>query len=135
MRARRGDHAAAERTEHKVPSRQACEAGCKAVLLGLTVLGILLGGRAPGGAATRFAVISHAPKPPSCSNGEVNEAPGAWIQNKSCGYWLGTAIGGGIFDSHEVLSNLYRYGRHGGASPYMCGWIPPHSLTSPSGVV
>lgn len=89
----------------------------------------------PGKAATRFYVIPHAPKPPQCGADEPNQAPGAWIQNKSCGYWIGTAMGGGTFDSHESTSTWYRFGRHGGGSPNMCGWIPPNSVQSPSGTV
>ena len=118
-------------------SRRHPDTGCTATghRIWVAIAAAFLTAVPPSYAATRFSVISHAPKPPQCGADEPNQAPGAWIQNKSCGYWIGTAIGGGTFDSHKHTASWYRYGRHGGASPNMCGWIPQNSVENPSGTV
>ncbi|WP_329453128.1 hypothetical protein OG894_04995 [Streptomyces sp. NBC_01724] len=51
------------------------------------------------------------------------------MQNKVCGYWVGTAMAGSSFDVHQTAASNYHYGRSWGGNN-ICGWIPPGALGS-----
>lgn len=76
----------------------------------------------------RYAVQPNSPKPAVCNNsGTV--PPGTWLQNKPCGYWVGTAMAGSSLDVHQTNASNYHYGRSWGNNN-ICGWIPPGALGS-----
>lgn len=79
-------------------------------------------------AINRYTVEANSPKPAACNNhGTI--APGTWIQNKVCGYFVGTAMAGSSFDVHSTVSSSYHWGRSHGNNN-ICGWIPPGALSS-----
>lgn len=83
---------------------------------------------APAGAVNRYTIIANAPKPAACNNSGTIPA-GTWLQNKSCGYFVGIARAGTSFDVHETLSNNYHFGRNYGNNNF-CAWIPPGAVSS-----
>lgn len=86
-----------------------------------------------GGAASavnRYTIIYNAPKPAVCNNYGTIPA-GTWLQNKPCGYFVGTARGGTSYDVHETTPSNYHYGRNYGNNNF-CAWIPPGALSGPT---
>jgi hypothetical protein len=76
----------------------------------------------------RYTIMANSPKPAACNNSGTIAA-GTWLQNKICGYWIGTAMAGWSFDVHSTASDNYHYGRiHGDDN--LCAWIPPGALSS-----
>ncbi len=83
-------------------------------------------------AVNRYQIQPDSPKPAACDNHGTIPA-GTWLQNKPCGYFIGTAMAGSAFDVHETTPSDYHYGRNYGANN-LCAWIPPAALSgSPSG--
>lgn len=81
-----------------------------------------------GADVNRYVVQPNSPKPEVCNNhGTV--PPGTWLQNKPCGYWIGTAVAGSSFDVHQTNPSGYHYGRSHGNNN-ICAWIPPGALSS-----
>ncbi|MGA8117066.1 MAG: hypothetical protein WCA46_25800 [Actinocatenispora sp.] len=79
-------------------------------------------------AVNRYTVQANSPKPAVCDNhGTI--APGTWIQNKVCGYFVGTAMAGSSFDVEETQASDYHWGRSHGSNN-ICGWIPPGALSA-----
>ncbi|MFF1359583.1 hypothetical protein [Streptomyces sp. NPDC058297] len=76
----------------------------------------------------RYTVQPNSPKPAACNNSGTIPA-GTWMQNKVCGYWVGTAMAGSSFDVHQTAASNYHYGRSLGGNN-ICGWIPPGALGS-----
>ncbi|MFF1900877.1 hypothetical protein [Streptomyces sp. NPDC058206] len=76
----------------------------------------------------RYTVQPNSPKPAACNNSGTIPA-GTWMQNKVCGYWVGTAMAGSSFDVHQTAASNYHYGRSWGGNN-ICGWIPPGALGS-----
>ncbi|MGW3745599.1 hypothetical protein ACWD62_34790 [Streptomyces sp. NPDC005146] len=76
----------------------------------------------------RYTVQPNSPKPTACNNSGTIPA-GTWMQNKVCGYWVGTAMTGSSFDVHQTAASNYHYGRSLGGNN-ICGWIPPGALGS-----
>ncbi|MFC9457700.1 hypothetical protein ACFRAI_34605 [Streptomyces sp. NPDC056637] len=76
----------------------------------------------------RYTVQPNSPKPAVCNNSGTVPA-GTWLQNKPCGYWVGTAMAGSSFDVHQTNASDYHYGRSWGGNN-ICGWIPPGALGS-----
>ncbi|MFC5200269.1 hypothetical protein [Streptomyces kaempferi] len=76
----------------------------------------------------RYTVQPNSPKPTVCNNSGTIPA-GTWIQNKVCGYWVGTAMASSSFDVHQTAASNYHYGRSLGGNN-ICGWIPPGALGS-----
>jgi hypothetical protein len=76
----------------------------------------------------RYTIMANSPKPEVCDNhGTI--APGTWLQNKVCGYFIGTAMAGSSFDVHETAASNYHFGRiHGNNN--LCAWIPPGALSA-----
>jgi hypothetical protein len=90
--------------------------------------------QSPAHAINRYTVQANSPKPAACNNSGTI-APGTWIQNKVCGYFIGTAMAGSSFDVESTASSDYHYGRDHGDND-ICGWIPPGALSaSPTGTV
>ncbi len=92
---------------------------------------LLLGAAAPAAQAqtvNRYTIQANSPKPAACNNSGTI-APGTWIQNKVCGYFVGTAMAGSSFDVQETASSDYHFGRNYGNNN-LCGWIPPGALSS-----
>jgi hypothetical protein len=83
-------------------------------------------------AVNRYTVQPNSPKPAVCDNHGTIPA-GTWLQNKPCGYFIGTAMAGSSFDVHQTTSSDYHYGRiHGNNN--LCAWIPPGALSgNPTG--
>lgn len=80
-----------------------------------------------GADVNRYVVQANSPKPEVCENfGTVPH--GTWMQNKPCGYWVGTAIAGSSFDVHSTTESDYHYGRSHDNN--ICGWIPPGASSS-----
>ncbi|HEV7628839.1 MAG TPA: hypothetical protein VGO89_20300, partial [Streptomyces sp.] len=83
-------------------------------------------------AVNRYEIKANSPKPEACNNHGTVPA-GTWLQNKPCGYFIGTAMSGTAFDVHETTQADYHYGHNYGGNN-VCAWIPPASLSSsPSG--
>jgi hypothetical protein len=102
-------------------------------LLSVVAAAALCVGTSPAHAINRYTVEANSPKPAACNNsGTV--APGTWIQNKVCGYFIGTAMAGSSFDVNSTDSGTnYHWGRDYGDNDF-CGWIPPGALSaSPTG--
>ncbi|MCW2904358.1 MAG: hypothetical protein JWO67_6623 [Streptosporangiaceae bacterium] len=79
-------------------------------------------------AANRYTVQPNSPKPAVCDNHGTIQA-GTWLQNKPCGYFMGTAMAGSSFDVQQTTASGYHYGRtHGNNN--LCAWIPPGALSS-----
>jgi hypothetical protein len=76
----------------------------------------------------RYTVQANSPKPAVCNNSGTVPA-GTWLQNRPCGYWVGTAMAGSSFDVHQTNPSNYHYGRSLGNNN-ICGWIPPGALGS-----
>jgi hypothetical protein len=76
----------------------------------------------------RYTILANSPKPAVCNNSGTI-APGTWLQNKVCGYFIGTAMAGSSFDVHETASSNYHYGRIHGNND-LCAWIPPAALSA-----
>ncbi|MFD1275562.1 hypothetical protein ACFQ51_40110 [Streptomyces kaempferi] len=76
----------------------------------------------------RYTVQPNSPKPTVCNNSGTIPAS-TWIQNKVCGYWVGTAMASSSFDVHQTAASNYHYGRSLGGNN-ICGWIPPGALGS-----
>jgi hypothetical protein len=82
-------------------------------------------------AVNRYTIQPNSPKPEVCDNHGTIPA-GTWLQNKPCGYFVGTAMAGSSFDVHQTTANGYHYGRSHGDNG-ICAWIPPGALSdSPS---
>ena len=79
-------------------------------------------------AVNRYTVLANSPKPAACNNSGTIPA-GTWIQNKVCGYWVGTAMAGSSFDVQETAASNYHFGRSLGNNN-ICGWIPSGALSS-----
>ncbi len=79
-------------------------------------------------ALNRYTVQANSPKPAVCNNSGTIPA-GTWIQNKPCGYYVGTAMAGSSFDVHETTPSNFHFGRNYGSNN-ICGWIPPGALSS-----
>ena len=79
-------------------------------------------------AINRYTVQANSPKPAACNNSGTI-APGTWIQNKVCGYWVGTAMAGTSFDVNSTAASDYHWGRSLGNNN-ICGWIPPGALSA-----
>lgn len=83
-------------------------------------------------AVNRYAVQPNSPKPMICTNNGTIAA-GTWLQNKPCGYFIGTAMAGSSFDVEQTTANNYHYGRNHGNNN-VCAWIPPGALSgNPTG--
>lgn len=84
-------------------------------------------------AANQYVVKANVPKPEAAC-GNVGTIPqGSWLANKPCGYIVGTALAGTLFDNHENTAANFHYGRartSGGAN--FCAWILPGSLDTSS---
>ncbi len=88
----------------------------------------------PAGAVNRYTIQPNSPKPAACNNSGTVPA-GTWMQNKICGYFIGTALAGQTFDVSSTASNDYHWGRVGGSNN-LCAWIPPGALSAnPVGTV
>ena len=86
-------------------------------------------GQSPAHAVNRYTVEPNSPKPSACGNSGTI-APGTWIQNKVCGYFIGTAMAGSSFDVNATDSGTnYHWGRDYGNNDF-CGWIPTGALSS-----
>ncbi len=97
----------------------------------LAAAALLLGAGASAAQAqtvNRYTIQPNSPKPAVCNNSGTI-APGTWIQNKVCGYFVGTAMAGSSFDVQETASSNYHFGRDHGNNN-ICGWIPPGALSS-----
>lgn len=83
-------------------------------------------------AVNQYKINANSPKPAACQNhGTI--APGTWLQNKVCGYYVGTAMAGSTFDVHDSAQSDYHYGRSNGNNN-LCAWIPPGALSgNPTG--
>ena len=83
-------------------------------------------------AVNRYTIQANSPKPEACNNHGTVPA-GTWLQNKVCGYFVGTAMAGTAFDVHETAQSDYHYG-HNYGSNNLCAWVPPGALSgSPTG--
>jgi hypothetical protein len=82
----------------------------------------------PAQAVNRYTIQPNSPKPAACDNSGTIPA-GTWLQNKVCGYFIGTALAGTSFDVHETAASNYRYGRDYGRNN-LCAWIPPAALSA-----
>jgi hypothetical protein len=102
-----------------------------AALIAMAAVPVLISA-AEAGAVNRYTVQANSPKPEACDNHGTIPA-GTWLQNKPCGYFVGTAMAGSSFDVHQTTANGYHYGRdHGGND--ICAWIPTGALSdSPTG--
>jgi hypothetical protein len=96
--------------------------------LSAAALGALVLGQSPAHAINVYTVEPNSPKPAVCNNSGTI-APGTWIQNKICGYFIGTAMAGSSFDVESTASDNYHFGRDHGDNDF-CGWIPPGALSS-----
>jgi hypothetical protein len=93
---------------------------------------VMITGPVAADTVNRYTVRANSPKPEACDNHGTIPA-GTWLQNKPCGYFVGTAMAGSSFDVHETTANDYHYGRSLGHND-ICGWIPPGALSgSPTG--
>jgi hypothetical protein len=97
--------------------------------LGATVLTVASGGGAAN-AVNRYTITANSPKPAVCGNSGTIPA-GTWLQNKPCGYFVGTARAGSSYDVHETTPSNYHYGRNYGNNNF-CAWIPPGALSGPT---
>ena len=79
-------------------------------------------------AVNRYTVQANSPKPAVCNNSGTVPA-GTWLQNRPCGYFVGTAMAGSSFDVHQTNPSNYHYGRNWGNNN-ICGWIPPGALSA-----
>lgn len=80
----------------------------------------------------RYTIQANSPKPAACKN-EGTVPAGTWLQNKVCGYFVGTALAGTAFDVHETAPSDYHFGHNYGGNN-ICAWIPPGALSaSPTG--
>ncbi len=95
---------------------------------GAAALAALVLSQAPASAVNTYTIQANSPKPAACNNHGTVPA-GTWIQNKICGYFIGTAMAGSSFDVTSTASDNYHWGRdHGDVN--LCGWIPPAALSS-----
>jgi hypothetical protein len=81
---------------------------------------------APAQAVNRYTIQANSPKPAACDNHGTIPA-GTWLQNKPCGYFIGTALKGTSFDVHQTTPSNYHYGRSYGGNN-LCAWIPPGAV-------
>ncbi|MDC3988685.1 hypothetical protein [Polyangium jinanense] len=91
-----------------------------------TVIGLALLPVPAASAVNRYKIKPNSPKPEVCDNhGTIPH--GTWLQNKPCGYFIGTAIAESSFDVHLTTDSNYHYGRSHGNNN-LCAWIPPGAL-------
>jgi hypothetical protein len=95
---------------------------------GATAAVISLALASPAHAINRYTILANSPKPAACQNSGTIAA-GTWMQNKVCGYFIGTALAGSAFDVHETAASDYHYGRDYGSNN-LCAWIPPGALSA-----
>jgi hypothetical protein len=96
------------------------------------VAATLAGAGIAGAAVNQYTILANSPKPEVCDNHGTIPA-GTWLQNKPCGYFVGTAMSGTSFDVHSSTANNYHYGRSHGNNN-LCAWIPPAALSdTPTG--
>ena len=98
------------------------------VVLTAAAIGALVVGQQSAQAINTYTVQANSPKPAVCNNSGTI-APGTWIQNKVCGYFIGTAMANSTFDVESTASSNYHFGRDHGDNDF-CGWIPPGALSS-----
>lgn len=94
----------------------------------LIVLAALVTAAGPASAVNRYVIQPNSPKPAVCNNSGTVPA-GTWLQNKPCGYFVGTAMAGSSYDVHETTPTNYHFGRSLGNNN-LCAWIPPGALSS-----
>lgn len=95
------------------------------LLIALTALIATIG---PASAVNRYTIQPNSPKPAVCGNSGPIPA-GTWLQNKPCGYFVGTALAGSSYDVQETTPSNYHFGRNHGNNN-LCAWIPPGALSS-----
>ena len=106
----------------------------RGIALAGSALALLALAQSPASAINRYTILANSPKPAACNNSGTVPA-GTWIQNKVCGYFIGTAMAGSSFDVESTAPSDYHYGRDHGDND-ICGWIPPGALSSsPTGTV
>ncbi len=99
------------------------------ITLTAAAVATLVVGQSSAHAINRYTVEANSPKPAACGNSGTI-APGTWLQNKVCGYFIGTAMAGTSFDVNSTHSGSnYHWGRSYGSNDF-CGWIPPGALSS-----
>ncbi|MFL6118561.1 hypothetical protein [Actinophytocola sp.] len=104
------------------------------VFITMAVVPVFLSGTAGAQVVNRYTIQPDSPKPEACDNHGTIPA-GTWLQNKPCGYFVGTAMAGSSFDVHRTTANGYHYGRDHGDND-ICAWIPPRALSgAPTGSV
>src|SRR5690242_10172033 len=91
-------------TTRRGPRRLALWSGATAAVLSLALA-------SPAHAVNRYTIQPNSPKPAACQNSGTVPA-GTWLQNKVCGYFIGTALAGSSFDVHETAAGDYHYGRN-----------------------
>jgi hypothetical protein len=100
----------------------------KLTIAALVAMAVWQSGTAEAESVNRYTIQPNSPKPEACDNHGTIPA-GTWLQNKPCGYFVGTAMAGSSFDVHQTTANGYHYGRDD-----ICAWIPPGALSgSPTG--
>lgn len=103
------------------------------LLVALVAAASVLVGADSATAVNRWTIQANSPKPEVCGNSGTIPA-GTWLQNKPCGYAIGTALAGWAFDNHETTPSNYHYGRIHGTNNF-CAWIPPGALAQYQGSV
>lgn len=89
---------------------------------------VLLVGQAPAHAVNRYTVKANTRKPANCKNVGTVSA-GAWLTNKDCGYWVGTAMAKSSYDVSSTDSHKWHFGRSHGKNDF-CAWITPGALNA-----
>ncbi|MEV8372621.1 hypothetical protein AB0P21_07780 [Kribbella sp. NPDC056861] len=82
----------------------------------------------PAHAINQYVTTTNVTKPAACNNHGVMPA-GGWLANKSCGYVMGTAIGGTRFDVSTTTPNNFHFGRWRASNgTNFCAYLVPGAL-------
>jgi hypothetical protein len=89
---------------------------------------MLVGLSQPAHAINQYTTIANVTKPAACNNFGTIPA-GGWLANKSCGYVMGTAVAGTLFDVSTTTANNFHFGRwRAGDGSSFCAYLVPGAL-------
>jgi hypothetical protein len=100
------------------------------LLLTLAAGALLLAGLSqPAHAINQYTTTGNVPKPAAACNNHGVMPAGGWLANKPCGYVMGTAVAGTLFDVSTTTGNNFHFGRwRAGDGTSYCAYLVPGAL-------
>ncbi len=90
---------------------------------------LVVGGTQSAQAINQYRTIGNVPKPAAACNNHGTIPAGGWLANKPCGYVMGTAIAGTLFDVSTTTATNFHFGRwRAGDGSSFCSYLVPGAL-------